>query len=218
MFRFAFFVCTCFAIVMGAGLIPKPTAENFSEFSMPEISLPEQPALLEEFAEISIDLPEMGKRFEERLTQLIPRPSKDVKSSNKVRSSAEAPQLPVPSEKTDVAVSAASIAHTVTFDLNEANLDAQAQAQLDEFVAWLAANPKHDLQIFGHTDLTGPEPYNDALGKSRAEQVASYLIAKGISSERISLVKSYGETRPLIATEETLRENRRVKVATVQNS
>ena len=51
------------------------------------------------------------------------------------------------------------------------------------------------VQIAGNTDDRGTEEYNLALGQRRANSARDYLVAKGVSSARISTI-SYGKDRP----------------------
>jgi len=41
------------------------------------------------------------------------------------------------------------------------------------------------LRLVGHADARGSDPYNDRLGKQRAEAVKLYLMKTGIPSERL---------------------------------
>jgi outer membrane protein OmpA-like peptidoglycan-associated protein len=41
------------------------------------------------------------------------------------------------------------------------------------------------LKLIGHADVRGTDPYNDRLGKKRAESVKLYLMKTGIPSERL---------------------------------
>jgi outer membrane protein OmpA-like peptidoglycan-associated protein len=41
------------------------------------------------------------------------------------------------------------------------------------------------LRLIGHADVRGSEPYNDRLGKRRAEAVKMYLMKTGIPSDRL---------------------------------
>ena len=207
MLRFAFFVGTCGVILMAMGVVPKPSNEALPDFSIAEIDLPAQPAFLAEIGALKVDLPALGERIEARLTRSDPKPVVEAAKlpEIKVEQVSQAVETVLPVIASDV----------VNFDLDDAELDAQAQAQLSDFATWLIANPTADIRILGHTDLTGPEDYNDALGKSRAEQVAAFLLGKGVEATRISVVKSYGESAPMVKTEEKSRENRRVKVETV---
>ena len=70
-----------------------------------------------------------------------------------------------------------------------------------------------DLTITGHTDRAGPEGYNWTLSLQRATAVQSALVEKGIDPGKIR-VRSAGETEPLVATPDGVREpkNRRVEI------
>ena len=206
MFRIAVFGSTCTAILMGVGFIPRPDVASFPEFSMPEISLPEAPAILADMGELSVDLPEFGKRLEERVLDAITTPTAAT-SALPATASASVPATP----QTDKLV----IANTVNFDLDADNLDDAAQTKLATLADWMRDNPSARIGIFGHTDLTGSDAYNNALGQRRADSVASFLVETGVTKDRISIVMSYGETDPLIETDETSRDNRRVLIKTM---
>jgi outer membrane protein OmpA-like peptidoglycan-associated protein len=49
------------------------------------------------------------------------------------------------------------------------------------------------IRLIGHADMRGSAPYNDALGKRRAEAVKMYLMKTGIPSERL-LTDTVGKT------------------------
>ena len=73
----------------------------------------------------------------------------------------------------------------------------------------------------GHTDLCGPEAYNQKLSERRAKTVYDYLATNGIDSSRLSGPVGYGESRPLVSTPQTMpgcksEENRRTEL-NVQN-
>lgn len=102
-----------------------------------------------------------------------------------------------------------------TFAVDKADLSDDARAKLDK----LAANLKKEnkdvyLEIEGHTDSSGSEAYNVALGWRRAESVRRYLNEKqGIPLFRMSVI-SYGESDPVAdnSTREGRAKNRRVEV------
>ena len=204
MLRFTFFGATCSAILTGLGILPTPSTEELPDFSLSAISLPEQPTLLADLTEIRFSLPEIGNQVEERITGVVsaPEPNK--------------PQLPEVVEKASVTapVSASGIVH---FELDMIELDAEAKAALDAFSANLLADNSTKIEIFGHTDLTGSEDYNSILGLRRANQVATYLIERGVGEDRIHRIVSWGEASPVVKTEAPTRENRRVNIAMVHN-
>lgn len=73
------------------------------------------------------------------------------------------------------------------------------------------------VEIAGHTDSRGRDSVNLKLSQSRAEAVRNYLIAKGISAERLT-AKGYGEARPVAdnKTEAGRYKNRRVELVPME--
>jgi peptidoglycan-associated lipoprotein len=89
----------------------------------------------------------------------------------------------------------ANVGDRVYFDLAQNTLSSEAQATLDRQAAWLARYPQVTIQLAGNCDDRGTEEYNIALGNRRANAARDYLVAKGVSAERISTI-SYGKDRP----------------------
>ncbi len=89
---------------------------------------------------------------------------------------------------------------------------------LDEVVGVLNDNPKISLEVQGHTDNKGSDAYNMKLSQSRADAVRAYLVAHGISADRL-LSKGYGFHQPLVPnTTAANRElNRRVQFIRTEN-
>lgn len=85
---------------------------------------------------------------------------------------------------------------TVYFAFNSSQLSSATTGQLNANVEFLQNNPTVDVQIEGHADERGGIQYNLALGERRAKSVRDYLVARGISSNRISII-SYGKERPV---------------------
>lgn len=98
----------------------------------------------------------------------------------------------------------------VTFAFDSAVLDSTARAAVDTQVAWLRRNPGVRMSVTGHADLVGPDGYNYRLGLRRAQAVVNYMVANGISRNRLDELVSRGENDPLIPTEQRERRNRRV--------
>jgi len=101
------------------------------------------------------------------------------------------------------------------FAFNSAELGAEAKAALDRFVQKLIEENKGVyIEIQGHTDNTGPEEVNVALGQKRAEAVMMYLYkTHHIPLHRMSAV-SYGSSAPIAdnKTKEGRAQNRRVEI------
>lgn len=104
---------------------------------------------------------------------------------------------------------AAEVPNTVHFAFNSAVLDAEAQAALRDQAQWIRQRPEIRFRVYGHTDLVGSGAYNKALGLRRAQAVVGYLIAQGISRERLEAVVSFGKTQPLVYTPGPNAQNRR---------
>lgn len=101
----------------------------------------------------------------------------------------------------------------VFFGYDSFDISTESKKILDTQVAWLKSDEKIKITIEGHCDERGTREYNLALGERRAESAKQYLIAQGISSNRISVI-SYGKERPAFmgASEETFAKNRRAVV------
>jgi peptidoglycan-associated lipoprotein len=98
---------------------------------------------------------------------------------------------------------------TVTFAFNSDVLTEPAKQTLAAQAAWIRKFPEVKFSVYGHTDLVGSEGYNKGLGLRRAKAVVAFLSAQGISSSRLQALVSYGETRPVVATQNREERNRR---------
>ncbi len=103
----------------------------------------------------------------------------------------------------------ASAPDMINFAFNSADLDAEAQAILAQQAAWIRANPQIALRIYGHTDKVGSTGYNQRLGLRRAQAAVAYLRSQGVRRGQVQAVASFGETRPLVNTQNRERLNRR---------
>jgi peptidoglycan-associated lipoprotein len=113
---------------------------------------------------------------------------------------------PAPGSQEDLV---ANVGDRVFYKLNESTLSSDARGTLDRQTAWLGKYPTVAVQIAGNCDDRGTEEYNLALGQRRANAARDYLVAKGVSSGRISTI-SYGKDRPtaLGDNEDAWQQNR----------
>jgi outer membrane protein OmpA-like peptidoglycan-associated protein len=88
------------------------------------------------------------------------------------------------------------VLNNIYFNLDKADIRPDAAVELDKLVALLNDNPEIKIEMSSHTDSIASHSYNVDLSQRRAESTVSYLIMKGISSERL-VAKGYGETRPI---------------------
>ncbi len=97
----------------------------------------------------------------------------------------------------------------VEFAFNSAELDHAARLALVAQANWINQYPEVRFKVFGHTDLVGSAGYNKRLGQRRANAVVNFLVARGVGRHRLQAVVSFGETRPVIYTEQPEMANRR---------
>jgi peptidoglycan-associated lipoprotein len=101
------------------------------------------------------------------------------------------------------------------FKFGQAEMPAEAQAEIDELVNRLKAEPNGAyIEIEGHTDNVGPAAYNKRLGLERAENVKRYLYEHHqVPLHKINVI-SYGEDKPIAPnnTREGRAQNRRVVI------
>ncbi len=105
----------------------------------------------------------------------------------------------------------------VFFATASAELDPRSESELMELKKLLDETQKLKIRINGHTDNVGSPVDNLMLSEARAKAVHDFLLAAGISPERLSF-RGYGETIP-IATNETeagRAQNRRTEFQLIQ--
>jgi peptidoglycan-associated lipoprotein len=98
----------------------------------------------------------------------------------------------------------------IYFDFDKSVLKPEAKAVLKKKGDWLGKNPSYSIRVEGNCDERGTNEYNLALGERRAHSAKKFLMALGISGDRISTI-SYGEERPAVLghNEEAWAKNRR---------
>lgn len=101
----------------------------------------------------------------------------------------------------------------VTFDFNSTAIKPQFRATLDQIALSLQQYPNSLVDVYGHTDSTGSDAYNQTLSENRARAVGNYLSMRGVSATRLRTM-GFGETQPVAtnATEEGRSRNRRVEI------
>ncbi|MFT4665614.1 MAG: outer membrane protein OmpA-like peptidoglycan-associated protein [Polaribacter sp.] len=108
---------------------------------------------------------------------------------------------------------------TLFFDFDRSSLDRDSKIELNRIYNAMKEDKRIRALVQGHTDSKGPAVYNVNLSKRRARAARNYLIARGISSQRIT-VKVFGESAPLQTNQKETKDsplgrkyNRRVVVA-----
>lgn len=101
----------------------------------------------------------------------------------------------------------------ITFATDSADIAQSFYSPLTNLANSLKQFDKNNIQVVGYTDNTGSRQYNMNLSQRRAQSVANYLMAQGVSSARISTLGA-GPDNPVAsnATAAGRQENRRVEV------
>lgn len=89
----------------------------------------------------------------------------------------------------------------------------ESKQVVETVFAEIAKRPLPDVVVVGHTDLTGTDQINDALGQRRADFVKRQLVARGVPAENIEAI-SRGMRDPVVPTARGVAEarNRRVEI------
>ena len=104
------------------------------------------------------------------------------------------------------------VLNNIFFDFDKAILKPESFPELNRIVSVMKEKSVMQIEIAGHTDATGPEPYNLNLSERRAKSVVKYLTDEGVTQNRITVV-FLGESKP-VAPNSTVagrKKNRRVE-------
>jgi peptidoglycan-associated lipoprotein len=87
------------------------------------------------------------------------------------------------------------VVENIFYAFDSSVLREESREALDELIKMLGDNPNVVIELGAHTDRKGTDIYNEGLAQRRAQSVVNYLIAGGISPERLE-AKGYGESVP----------------------
>lgn len=101
----------------------------------------------------------------------------------------------------------------ISFDVNKADIKPQLRPVLDKFAQGLNTYPDTTVRIIGHTDSTGTDAINNPLSVNRAASTREYLVAHGVSMNRIA-IDGRGSHEPVAdnSTSQGRAMNRRVEI------
>lgn len=88
------------------------------------------------------------------------------------------------------------VLNNILYDYNKADLRPEAKVALDNLVEILKDNPTLKIELAAHTDAIGPDAANLNLSQLRAQACVDYILASGISKDRL-YAKGYGESKPV---------------------
>lgn len=112
-----------------------------------------------------------------------------------------------------------SIPNDISFDTGRSDIKANLRPILDQFAQGLSQQTSMEVKIVGHTDNTGSDAINNPLSVNRAQSARDYLVARGVSSQRIS-IDGRGSREPIAdnATEAGRARNRRIDIYLAERS
>lgn len=93
----------------------------------------------------------------------------------------------------------------IFYDFDKATLRPESKEALNELIKMLNDNPNVTIELGSHTDRKGTNEYNERLAQRRAQSVVDYLIAGGISTDRLE-AKGYGENVPKKITKKLAKQ------------
>ncbi len=104
----------------------------------------------------------------------------------------------------------------INFAYDSSAVQPQFQRTLDQVAGVLGQYDRTYVDVYGHTDSTGSDAYNQGLSERRARSVADYLSSHGVQSARIG-TRGFGKTQPVASneTEDGRAANRRVEIKIV---
>lgn len=104
----------------------------------------------------------------------------------------------------------------ITFATDSATVQSQFRPTLDKVADVLDRYNQTYVDVYGHTDSTGSDAYNQTLSERRAVAVADYLVSRGVEPARLETL-GYGETQSIASndTVEGRAQNRRVEIKIV---
>jgi outer membrane protein OmpA-like peptidoglycan-associated protein len=107
----------------------------------------------------------------------------------------------------------------ILFATNSSTLNSASKTSLSKFAESLRTNPDTNVEIFGHTDITGSDAVNIPLSQQRATSVQSYLISQGVNSNRL-VSSGKGSSEPVASNDNTAgrAQNRRVEIYILANA
>jgi outer membrane protein OmpA-like peptidoglycan-associated protein len=107
----------------------------------------------------------------------------------------------------------ANIPADAGFDTGRSDIRPNLRNVLDRFAQTMNEHSVTTIEIVGHTDNTGNDAINDPLSVARANATRDYLVARGVSPQRIATA-GRGERQPVASndSEAGRAQNRRVEI------
>ena len=101
----------------------------------------------------------------------------------------------------------------VLFDFNKYTLRPVAREKLAKISGIILSHPGLKLEVDGYTDSIGSDAYNQKLSEERSDQVRTYLVGQGITSDNVT-ARGFGKDNPVASNDNAAgrQKNRRVEM------
>ncbi len=83
---------------------------------------------------------------------------------------------------------------TIYFDFDKYNIRKDSEVEVQKVIAAMEKYPSLKIKVNSHTDSRGRDAYNLWLSQKRAESTVNYMVAQGISKDRLQ-GEGFGETK-----------------------
>ena len=94
----------------------------------------------------------------------------------------------------------------VPFEFDKTVMIPEGRQALEDALVALNQYQTLRVNLIAHADRAGSIEYNDKLSQRRADKVLNELLSRGISADRIDIVKAVGETQSLVPTPDGVPE------------
>jgi outer membrane protein OmpA-like peptidoglycan-associated protein len=101
----------------------------------------------------------------------------------------------------------------VLFDVGKFDVRPATREKLARLAGIVLAHQGLQLDIEGHTDITGSDEFNQKLSEQRAITVQSFMVQQGLTADSVA-ARGFGKTMPIAdnATAAGRQQNRRVEI------
>ncbi len=113
----------------------------------------------------------------------------------------------------EITTAVSSKSYQIQFETGSAVIKPESYTELDEIMKSSVVAEGLKVGVYGHTDNVGNANANQKLSEERANSVKSYLISKGLATNRIE-AKGMGQAKPIADNKsaEGKAKNRRVEI------
>lgn len=179
------------------------------KYKQPKVEIPEEKSTAT-VAKVENKQPNIEETSKSAETETSKSP--EITSSSETQSSKNEPISSKPTPGTIIFIG------NIYFEFGTSTITDTSLPRLNEILEYLQRNTDQRIEIGGHTDNIGSSQINQIVSLNRANAAKKWLVAKGISADRIT-TKGYGETRPMVSNDDEKDGralNRRIEIIAIR--